>query len=83
MLKFVKREAKTALSGEKKKKKKKKSESAKGAFGGKVAQPICARARSRALCRVMELRISITRYYLQEAQYMDRGRTASDGGICV
>lgn len=52
----------------KKKAKKKKKDVA-------AAAPQSARARARLLCRVMELRISITRYYLQEAQYMDRVRS--------
>jgi len=38
-------------------------------------QPLCLRARARVLCRIMELRISITRYFLQESQYMDRVRS--------
>lgn len=50
-------------------KKKKKRKSSKGKPGRN------ARARVRVLCRIMELRISITRYFLQEAQYMDRVRS--------
>lgn len=57
----------TSVKPKKKAKKKKKDVSA--------ASPLSARARARLLCRVMELRISITRYYLQEAQYMDRVRS--------
>lgn len=55
----------------KKKKKKSKEAPAAAAFSSRLS----ARARARLLCRVMELRISITRYYSQEAQYLDRVRS--------
>lgn len=51
-----------AASGDKKKKKKRdKSEAPQHV---PLRPRLCARARARALCRVMELRTSITRYYL-------------------
>ena len=62
---------KAERDAKKKKKKKKKEASAPAEFSSRLS----ARARARLLCRVMELRISITRYYSQEAQYLDRVRT--------
>jgi len=59
----------------KKKLKKKKKDAADFAAAAPGPARLSARARARLLCRVMELRISITRYYSQEAQYMDRVRS--------
>ena len=69
-----KKKDKSATKDGKKKKKKKKDA---GEFTAAASAParLSARARARLLCRVMELRISITRYYSQEAQYMDRVRS--------
>lgn len=36
---------------------------------------LCIRSRARALCRVMELRTSVARYYMEDSQYMDRVRS--------
>ena len=55
--------------------KKKKKNAADFAAAAPGPARLSARARARLLCRVMELRISITRYYSQEAQYMDRVRS--------
>ena len=71
-----------ATDGKKKKKKKKKSRSSKRFAGAAATNPLTARARARLLCRAMELRISIARYYCQEAAYLDkvRGRATVNVG---
>ena len=81
-----KKKSKDSLKAEgiekKKKKKKKKSRSSKRFAGAAATNPLTARARARLLCRAMELRISIARYYCQEAAYLDkvRGRATVNVG---
>ena len=81
-----KKKSKDSLKAEgiekKKKKKKKKSRSSKRFAGAVATNPLTARARARLLCRAMELRISIARYYCQEAAYLDkvRGRATVNVG---
>lgn len=75
--------SKEALGGNATKKKKKKKKKSSTRFAGAAAtNPLTARARARLLCRAMELRISIARYYCQEAAYLDkvRGRATTNVG---
>ena len=78
-MKKKKKKSKDSLAGadptKKKKKKKKKSRTSKRFAGAAATNPLTARARARLLCRAMELRISIARYYCQEAAYLDKVRS--------